>query len=135
MKISTPLRYFAEKNNSEILKNSILMARGDVICQYSIVNNPINDSDWIDFNSITNNIEDYKWMRISFDNGKTFPFKSKLNSEVIKEFNFEINDTNIIANTEPGDSTFIQRYSYPIEDVNEYTAIKNNPVAVFVDCR
>ena len=131
MKISTPLRFFTgntnNENYSENYKDALLMARGDVICQYSAEDIPEN---WVDFKDITD-VSIYKWIRMSFDSGTTWPLQSKLNSNVILEFSFEINDTNIINNQD--DQTFIKRYRYVIDNLTQFQAIKNNPTAVYVE--
>ena len=130
MKLNTPLKYFPGNSNDENYKenynNSLLMARGDVICQYSAEDIP---EIWVDFKDITDTSL-YKWIRISFDGGINWPLQSKLNSNVVLEFSFEINNENILDYSNNTD--FVKRYIYEIDNLDNFEAIKNNPTSIYV---
>ena len=86
MKISNPVKFFASQNSDELFR-SILMARGDVVQQYSETGDE-NQANWHDTLS-----EFDKWTKISFDGGKTFPLKFLKNFDdevVISDENGEL---------------------------------------------
>lgn len=71
MKLSNPTKFTS--NNTD----GTLIARGEIICQYSTEDIPTT---WAtEFNSSLI----YKWIRLSFDGGATYPFQYKLNNTEI----------------------------------------------------
>ena len=133
MKIYEPCRFFAgniaDPGYSENYRNALLMARGDVICQYSKENIP-GENSWISYTNITD-ISSYKWVRLSFDKGLTWAIRFQINTESILSFSFEINNTNLIDNLD--DETFNKRYSYQLPDKTTYDLIKNNMVSIYIN--
>jgi hypothetical protein len=99
---------------------------GEIICQYSIIDSPKTDSDWtteFDAEKI------YKWIRISFDFGKTFPFQYKLNNTDIS-FKFIISETAFDNST---NSDYPKKYTYQIANEAIFNEIKNKPIGVFIE--
>jgi len=68
MKLDNPQKFMTAGDGT-------LIARGEIKCQFSSVESP-KTNDWN--GSYDENIN-YKWIRISFDNGLTWPIKYKLN--------------------------------------------------------
>lgn len=133
MKIYEPCRFFAgniaDPGYSENYRNALLMARGDVICQYSKENIP-GENSWISYTNISD-MSLYKWVRLSFDKGLTWAIRLQINTESILSFSFEINNDNLIEN--PDDETFNKRYSYQLPDKTTYDLIKNNMVSIYIN--
>jgi hypothetical protein len=115
-------------NPTKFLKEGIdptLIARGEIICQYSTVDDPKSNSDWSDTFSAENV---YKWIRISLDYGKNFPFQYKLNNTDIS-IKFTINED---AFEDSGDSDYPKMYKYQIKNPALFEEIKHKPIGIFV---
>lgn len=103
-----------------------LIARGEVICQYSTNQSP-SDSDWtVDFDE---NLQ-YKWIRISFDGGKTYKIQYKLNAVNEISFSFTITADEFEDSNE---MDYTKKYVYEIGNKELYESIKNKPIGVFIE--
>lgn len=121
MKLNNPQK-FAPSNI-----DGTLIARGEVICQYSTVNSPISDTDWtIDFDE---NLQ-YKWIRISFDCGKTYKIQYKLNS--VNEISFSFTITSDVFE-DSNEIDYTKKYVYEVNNKELYDIIKNKPIGVFIE--
>lgn len=105
-------------NPQKFVSNGIdgtLIARGEIKCQFSSYDLPKEAmEDWSDeYNEDIN----YKWIRISFDNGNSWPIKYKLNivEEQLTIFEeFLIDDTKFSkTNSEDGEE-YTHKYVIPI---------------------
>lgn len=101
-----------------------LIARGEVICQYSTKDNPGNN-DWTDQFDST---QIYKSIRMSFDNGSTWKLQYKLNSEI--SFSFTINSNEF---TNSNNTDYPKKYTYQITNENLFNAIKYKPIGIFIE--
>jgi hypothetical protein len=105
-------------NPQKFVSNGIdgtLIARGEIKCQFSSYDLPAETmEDWSDeYNEDIN----YKWIRISFDNGNSWPIKYKLNivEEQLTIFEeFDINTNAFVSTgTEDGEE-YTHKYVIPI---------------------
>lgn len=102
------------------------MPAGEIICQYSTIDNPSNENDWTtEFDAETI----YKWIRISFDFGKTYPFQYKLNNTDIS-FTFTISEDIFDDST---NLDYPKKYTYQIANKAIFNEIKNKPIGVFIE--
>lgn len=118
MKLNNPVKFV--NNNID----GTLIARGEILCQYSAKDTPGAD-DWVnefDINLI------YKWIRISFDCGKSFPFQYKLNNTDIS-IEFEISENEFV---ESGNADYQYMYTYEISNKAIFDEIKYKPIGIFV---
>lgn len=103
-----------------------LIARGEVLCQYSTEDNPSSIRDWtseFDVSMIC------KWIRISFDKGLTFPFQYKLNSNELS-FSFTIENASFI---DSGNSDYPKKYTYEITNAELFNEIRYKPIGIFIE--
>lgn len=119
MRLDNPIKFL--KNNVD----GTLIARGEILCQYSTVDNP-SSTDWV--NEFDSDII-YKWIRISFDFGKTFPFQYKLNNT---DISIEFTITKDIF-VESNNLDYPYMYTYKIANQAIFNEIKNKPIGVFVN--
>ena len=136
MKIFEPSKFFAgtssDPNYSENYNNSLLMARGDILCQYSKEEVPTENS-WISYKEILDS-SIYKWIRLSFDKGLTWAITFQINNESILTFSFLLNNENLTDNLENSNNeVFNKRYTYQLQSKEEYESIKNNNVSVYLN--
>ena len=119
MKLSDPKKYTPENIDGT------LIARGEVICQYSTKDNPgIND--WTDE---FDNKQIYKWIRLSFDNGLTWKFQYKLNNTEVS-FSFIIDESEFIDST---NSDYPKKYVYNISNEALFNEIKYKPIGIYIE--
>lgn len=120
MKLSDPQKFTPENIDGT------LIALGEVVCQYSEVDNPTQASDWTD---IFDNTKIYKWIRLSFDNGSTWKLQYKLNNTDIS-FQFVVNEFTF---TNSGNTDYPKKYTYTISNESLFNAIKYKPIGVYLE--
>ena len=119
MKLSDPQKFTPENIDGT------LIARGEVICQYSTQDNPgIND--WTD---TFDNSQIYKWIRLSFDNGLTWKFQYKLNNTELS-FGFIISSEAFINSN---NSDYPKKYVYTISNEALFNEIKYKPIGIYIE--
>ena len=119
MRLSDPKKFTPENIDGT------LIARGEVICQYSTQDNPgIND--WTD---TYNNSYIYKWIRLSFDNGNTWKLQYKLNNSDIS-FQFVINSSEFV---DSGNTDYPKKYVCSIANEALFNAVKYKPIGIYIE--
>ena len=112
-------------NPKKFVENGIdgsLIARGEIICQYTSDENISASTIWSNEFDLTS-----KWIRFSFDSGISFPIQYKLNQMYFSPREIVINSTNVI---DSDDLEYTKCIKIDI-DAEVYELIKNNPVGIF----
>ena len=102
MKLNMPVRYSSGdvNTNIDLLKKKLLMARQDIVFEYSadgetnwnnIDDLQNNDGTWLTNENITNEQNPINYIRMSFDKGLTWPLKLKVNAGFMEDISFDIN--------------------------------------------
>lgn len=142
MKLNMPVRYCTGNVNTNIdlLKKKLLMARQDIVFEYSsdgetewknIGDLQNNDGTWL----TNENIQEYtiNYIRMSFDKGLTWPLKLKVNAGFMEDISFDINTDNIADNTDSSTNLIYPKvYTYSFTSKTVYDECVGNPVAISV---
>lgn len=141
MKLNMPVRYCPGdvNTNIDLLKKKLLMARQDIVFEYSsdgeIEWNDISDLQNNDGTWLTNeNIQEYNinYIRMSFDKGLTWPLKLKVNAGFMETISFNTND--IVDNTDISTSLIYPKvYTYSFVSETVYSECVGNPVTISVE--
>lgn len=141
MKLNMPVRYCTGdiNTNIQLLKKKLLMARQDIIFEYSSDGetnwNNIDDLQNNDGTWLTNeNIQEYtiNYIRMSFDKGLTWPLKLKVNAGFMEAISFNVND--ITDNTDSSTNLIYPKvYTYEFAYETIYSECVGNPVAISVE--
>ena len=143
MKLNMPVRYCSGNVNTDIdlLKKKLLMARQDIIFEYSAD----GETEWKNIDDLQNNdgtwltnenIQEYtiNYIRMSFDKGLTWPLKLKVNAGFMEDISFDINTNNIVDNTDISTNLIYPKaYTYTFDSTTVYSECSGNPVAISVE--
>lgn len=141
MKLNMPVRYCSGNVNTDIdlLKKKLLMARQDIIFEYS----SDGETEWKNIGNLqdsndtwlTNkNIQEYNinYIRMSFDKGLTWPLKLKVNAGFMETISFNTND--IVDNIDVSTNLIYPKvYTYEFTSETAYSECVGNPVAISVE--
>lgn len=146
MKLNMPTRYYSGDNNDiQLLKKKLLMAREDIIFQYSTSGNA---DDWKNISSLMDNsttgqwltnktITDYKiqYIRMSYDKGLTWPLKLKVNAGFMMSNSFTLSEssTEITDNTDPNTNSIFPKVHTISMSKSQYDTCKGNPVSLSIE--
>lgn len=146
MKLNMPTRYYSGDNNDiQLLKKKLLMAREDIIFQYSTSGNA---DDWKNISSLMDNsttgqwltnktITDYKiqYIRMSYDKGLTWPLKLKVNAGFMMSNSFTLSESsaNIVDNTDSNTNSIFPKVHTISMLKSQYDTCKGNPVSLSIE--
>ena len=143
MKLNMPVRYCSGNvnENIDLLKKKLLMARQDIVFEYSIdgikwdgISNLQNSNGtWITNENITDANTPINYIRMSFDKGLTWPLQLKLNIGSMETISFIINTNNIADNTDISTNLIYPKvYTHSFASAIVYSECVGNPVAISV---
>ena len=129
--------------NIDLLRQKLLMAREDIIFQYSADGENWNnisglqDSNgtWLTNENITNPKDPINYIHMSFDKGLTWPLQLKVNTGSMETISFTINtDNNIADNTDISTNLIYPKvYTHQFASTTVYSECSGNPVAISVE--
>ena len=145
MKLNMPVRYSSGdvNTNIDLLKKKLLMARQDIVFEYSadgetnwnnIDDLQNNDGTWLTNENITNEQNPINYIRMSFDKGLTWPLKLKVNAGFMEDISFNINTDNIVDNTDISTNLIYPKvYTHTFTSTTVYDECVGNPVSISVE--
>lgn len=147
MKIVAPTRFFAgspgDANYTTQLWNNRLVAREDLICQYSENSDKTIESDFNDISTATTDTQ-IKWLRISYDKGEIFsvyiPVNSTIDTSIITSFEIPPDtDTDarfLVGQANPyyqEDPTYNYCFRYTFETDQQFNQYKYSQISLFIE--
>lgn len=145
MKIVAPTRFFAgtstDQNYQTQLWKHRLVAREDLVCQYTQNSDKTVQADWKEIQQVTTNAS-IKWLRFSYDLGQTYSVYIPLNSgdtsiittfqippDVSTDTRFLVGQNNPYYDEDP---TYNYCFRYEFQTVEQFNQYKYSQISLFI---